>query len=123
MEWCLLLLLVLLLTALKTIALLSPLAKLLAWALLLQLVLVLLLSIAALSLDESTLVLEAALSHLSDASRSLIEARNLLKKDMSLMNSNFGAFAKFPNLLVMESSKRGHQNPKSTYSSNAISSH
>lgn len=39
------------------------------------------------------------------------------------MNSNFGAFAKFPYLLIKESFKRGHQNLNSTYSSNAISSH
>jgi hypothetical protein len=39
------------------------------------------------------------------------------------MNSNFGAFAIFPYLLIKESFKRGHQNLNSTYSCNAISSH
>jgi hypothetical protein len=87
MEWCLLLLLVLLLS-LSTIAVLSPLSQLLAWALLLLLVLVLL-SVATLSLDETSLETS---SGSSDTSRSLIEAGNLMKKDMSLFNSNFGAF-------------------------------
>jgi hypothetical protein len=85
MERCLLLLLVLLLT-LSAIAVLSPLAQLLAWALLLLLVL---LSVATLSLDETSLETS---SGSSDTSRSLIEAGNLMKKDMSLFNSNFGAF-------------------------------
>lgn len=85
MERCLLLLLVLLLS-LSAIAVLSPLAQLLAWALLLLLVL---LSVATLSLDETSLETS---SGSSDTSRSLIEAGNLMKKDMSLFNSNFGAF-------------------------------
>lgn len=85
MERCLLLLLVLLLS-LSAIAVLSPLSQLLAWALLLLLVL---LSVAALSLDETSLETS---SGSSDTSRSLIEAGDLMKKDMSLFNSNFGAF-------------------------------
>jgi hypothetical protein len=85
MERCLLLLLVLLLS-LSAIAVLSPLTQLLAWALLLLLVL---LSVATLSLDETSLETS---SGSSDTSRSLIEAGNLMKKDMSLFNSNFGAF-------------------------------
>lgn len=84
MERCLLLLLVLLLS-LSAIAVLSPLAQLLAWALLL----LVLLSVATLSLDETSLETS---SGSSDTSRSLIEAGNLMKKDMSLFNSNFGAF-------------------------------
>ena len=84
MERCLLLLLVLLLS-LSAIAVLSPLAQLLAWALLL----LILLSVATLSLDETSLETS---SGSSDTSRSLIEAGNLMKKDMSLFNSNFGAF-------------------------------
>ena len=80
MEWCLLLLLVLLLT-LSAIAVLSPLPQLLARALLLLLVLVLL-SVATLSLDKSSLVLETS-SELPNTSRSLVEAGNLMKKDMS----------------------------------------
>jgi hypothetical protein len=84
MERCLLLLLVLLLS-LSAIAVLSPLAQLLAWALLL----LILLSVATLSLDETSLETS---SGSSDTSRSLIEAGDLMKKDMSLFNSNFGAF-------------------------------
>lgn len=71
MERCLLLLLVLLLT-LRTIAVLllhRSLAKLLAGALLLHLVhLLVLLSVSALSLDESALVGVSSLSQLSDTS-------------------------------------------------------
>jgi hypothetical protein len=74
------------LLSLRAIAVLSPLSQLLAWALLLLLVL---LSVATLSLDETSLETS---SGSSDTSRSLIEAGNLMKKDMSLFNSNFGAF-------------------------------
>jgi hypothetical protein len=71
MEWCLLLLLVLLLTlrAIAVLLLHRSLAKLLAGALLLHLVnLLVLLSVSALSLDESALVGVSSLSQLSDTS-------------------------------------------------------